>query len=256
MSKNDVSDASQPTRNAVVAGASGGLGRALTDALTERDDIDHVFALSRRYFAPRHPKLTWLEADASEARALERVAGTVADSAPAVHLLIICTGILHGGDDAARLWPEKSLGELDGENFREVMSVNALAPLQVIHAFAPLLRHEERTVIAALSAMVGSIGDNRIGGWYSYRMSKAALNMGLRNAAIELGRLRPRGRPKPIVAAVHPGTTATALSEPFLRNHSSRPAAESAAHILGVLDGLKEDDSGGFFNWDGEPLPW
>jgi len=242
-------------RSAVVVGASGGLGRALTEALTERDDIDRVFALSRRYFAPQHPRLTWMEADASDARSLERVAGTVAHAVPAVHLLIVCTGVLHGGGDA-RLQPEKSLGDLDGDNFHHVMSINALAPLQVIHAFAPLLRHEDRTVIAALSAMVGSIEDNRIGGWYSYRMSKAALNMGLRNAAIELGRLRPRGRPKPIVAAVHPGTTATPLSEPFLRNHSSRSAAESAAHILSVLDGLNEADSGGFFNWDGRPLPW
>jgi len=256
MSRNDASNAGAPTRNAVVVGASGGLGRALTDALTERADIDRVFALSRRYFAPRHPNLTWLEADAGDPRSLERVARTMADSVPAVHLLIVCTGILHGGDAAARLRPEKSLGDLDGDNFREVMSINALAPLQVIHAFAPLLRHDERTVVAALSAMVGSIGDNRIGGWYSYRMSKAALNLGLRNAAIELGRLRPRGRPKPIVVAVHPGTTETPLSEPFLRNHSSRPPAESAAHILSVLDGLEEEDSGGFFNWDGKPLPW
>jgi len=243
-------------RTALIVGASGGLGRALTDALTRRDDFDRVFALSRRYFAPNHPRLTWLEAAAGDLRSLARAAGTVADTVPAVHLLIVCTGVLHGGDEHARLQPEKSLGDLDGDNFRHVMSINALAPLQVIHAFAPLLRHEDRTVIAALSAMVGSIGDNRIGGWYSYRMSKAALNMGLRNVAIELGRLRPRGRPKPIVAAVHPGTTETPLSEPFLRNHASRPAAESAEHILSVLDGLTEEDSGGFFNWDGKPLPW
>lgn len=255
MAKQNAAATASP-RTAVVVGASGGLGRALTDALTECDDIDRVFALSRRYFAPQHPQLTWLEADAGDPRSLERVAGTVADTVPAVHLLIVCTGILHGGDAEARLQPEKSLGDLDGDNFRHVMSINALAPLQAIHAFAPLLHHEDRTVIAALSAMVGSIGDNRIGGWYSYRMSKAALNMGLHNAAIELGRLRPRGRPKPIVAAIHPGTTDTPLSEPFLRNHSSRSAAESAGHILAVLDGLTEEDSGGFFNWDGKALPW
>jgi NAD(P)-dependent dehydrogenase (short-subunit alcohol dehydrogenase family) len=256
MTKQHAQQSGDSPHTAVIVGASGGLGRALTDALTERAGVDRVFALSRRYFAPKHPQLTWLEVDASDPRSLERAAGTVADAVPAVHLLIICTGILHGGEEHDRLQPEKSLGDLDGENFRRVMSINALAPLQVIHAFAPLLRHEDRTVVAALSAMVGSIGDNRIGGWYSYRMSKAALNMGLHNAAIELGRLRPRGRPKPIVAAVHPGTTETPLSEPFLRNHSSRPAAESAGHILSVLDSLTEDDSGGFFNWDGKPLPW
>ena len=246
----------QRSSNAVIVGASGGLGSALAQALLSRDDVARVFALSRRFQAPTEPRLTALEADATEPRSLGRVARAVADQVDAVHLLIVCTGMLHGGGDEPELTPEKSLAELDGERFRQIMTVNALAPLQAIHAFAPLLRHDERAVAAALSAMVGSIGDNRIGGWYSYRMSKAALNMGLRNAAIELGRGRPSGRPKPIVAAIHPGTTVTPLSEPFLRRHRARPAAESAEHILAVLDGLTESDSGRFFNWDGSELPW
>lgn len=243
-------------RTAVVVGAAGGLGRALTRALAERDDVDRVFALSRRYLAPDHAKLTWLEADACDPRSLARVADKLAESASRIHQLIICTGVLHGGDRRPELGPEKSLGQLDGDAFRHVMTVNVLAPLQVLHAFAPLLRHDQRAVAAALSAMVGSIGDNRIGGWYSYRMSKAALNMGLKNAAIELGRLRPRGRPAPIVVGVHPGTTVTELSQPFLGNHEARPPQDSARRILEVLDGLTEEDSGGFFNWDGQRLPW
>ncbi|MAT84546.1 MAG: hypothetical protein CMQ43_09255 [Gammaproteobacteria bacterium] len=250
------STAAPPPINAVIVGASGGIGRALTDALLARDEARRVFALSRRFEPPAHPRLTALEADPTEPRSLARVAGAVADQVDAVHLLIICTGVLHGGDDDPGLAPEKSLADLDGERFRRVMTVNALAPLQTIHAFSPLLRHDHRAVAAALSAMVGSIGDNRIGGWYSYRMSKAALNMGLRNAAIELGRGRPSGRPKPIVAAIHPGTTVTPLSEPFLRRHRARPPEESAAHILAVLDRLTESDSGRFFNWDGSELPW
>lgn len=246
----------RPTTHAVIVGASGGLGRALTDALLARDDIQHVFALSRRFEPPPHPRLIALEADPTESRSLARVARAVADQVDAVHLLVVCTGVLHGGDDEPGLTPEKSLADLDGDRFRRVMTINALAPLQAIHAFSPLLRHDQRAVAAALSAMVGSIGDNRIGGWYSYRMSKAALNKGLRNAAIELGRGRPSGRPKPIVAAIHPGTTITPLSEPFLRRHRARPPEESAAHILAVLDGLTESDSGRFFNWDGSALPW
>jgi NAD(P)-dependent dehydrogenase (short-subunit alcohol dehydrogenase family) len=170
-----------------------------------------------------------------------------------VHLLVTCTGVLHGGDARPGLRPEKALAQLDAEGFLHVMRVNALAPLQVLAAFAPLLRHDQRAVAATLSAMVGSIGDNRLGGWYSYRMSKAALNMGLKNAAIELGR---GARDGPIVVAIHPGTTTTALSEPFLRHRTARSPAESAEHILAVLDGLTPANSGKFYNWDGRELPW
>ncbi|MEQ8860561.1 MAG: SDR family NAD(P)-dependent oxidoreductase [Pseudomonadales bacterium] len=252
-----MADTTSPdARTAVVVGASGGLGRALTRALADRDDIGRVFALSRRPGAVEHDAVTSLQADACDPASLARAAEAVAAATLRVHLLIVCTGILHGGEAEPGLGPEKSLGQLDGDAFRHVMTVNALAPLQVLHAFAPLLKHDERAVAAALSAMVGSIGDNRIGGWYSYRMSKAALNMGLKNAAIELGRLRPKGRPAPIVVAVHPGTTETDLSRPFLRQHDARPADDSAAHILAVLDDLDEADSGRFFNWDGRELPW
>jgi NAD(P)-dependent dehydrogenase (short-subunit alcohol dehydrogenase family) len=100
--------------------------------------------------------------------------------------------------------------------------------------------------------MVGSIGDNRLGGWYSYRMSKAALNMGIRNAAIELG----RHRHGPIVVAIHPGTTLSPLSAPFAARDRARPADASAAAIVRVLDGLERTDNGRFFNWDGRELPW
>ncbi len=248
--------AQHEAETAVVVGAAGGLGRALSRRLAQREDVGTVYALSRCALEPDHPKLKCLQADATDPASLARAAETVAATASRVQRLIICTGMLHGGDAAPSLGPEKSLGQLDGDAFRQVMTVNALAPLQALHAFTPLLKHDQRTVVAALSAMVGSIGDNRIGGWYSYRMSKAALNMGLRNAAIELGRLRPRGRPKPIVVAVHPGTTETELSRPFLRRHDARPASESARHILDVLDNLSETDSGRFFNWDGRELPW
>jgi NAD(P)-dependent dehydrogenase (short-subunit alcohol dehydrogenase family) len=169
-----------------------------------------------------------------------------------VHRLIVCTGILHGGATDPGLRPEKSLRQLRLANLQRCMAVNAWAPLMALEAFSPLLRHTDGAVAAALSAMVGSIGDNRLGGWYSYRMSKAALNMGLRSAAIELGRQRHA----PIVVAVHPGTTLSALSAPFAGPERARPAHDSAAAILRVLDGLGPDDTGRFFNWDGRELPW
>ncbi|MDZ7667985.1 MAG: SDR family NAD(P)-dependent oxidoreductase [Gammaproteobacteria bacterium] len=246
---------SPSTVNAVVVGAGGGLGTALVQALQQRNGC-RVFALSREPHKAGGANPTWLQADPTEPESLAHAADTVRRQVTRVHLLAICVGILHGGEEKPGLGPEKALSQLDGDNFRQVMTVNALAPLQVLAAFSDLLRHDQRAVAVALSAMVGSIGDNRLGGWYSYRMSKAALNMGLRNAAIELNRPAGGKQLGPIVAAIHPGTTTTPLSAPFLRRHAARPAAESAAHILDVIDRLSPDDNGAFFNWDGRELPW
>ncbi|MFU8815486.1 MAG: SDR family NAD(P)-dependent oxidoreductase [Pseudomonadales bacterium] len=237
--------------HAVVVGASGGLGAAFTEALCARPNVARVFALSRREATLEHPRLTWLTTDVSDPERLGQAATAVGRAAAHVHLLITCTGTLHHG----QLGPEKALRELEQQAFAHMMTVNALVPLQVLAAFAPLLRHSERAVAATLSAMVGSIGDNRLGGWYSYRMSKAALNMGLKNAAIELARGGER-RPGPIVVAVHPGTTRTPLSAPYLRNRQARSPAESAGRVLAVLDALGPADSGRFLHWDGSELPW
>jgi NAD(P)-dependent dehydrogenase (short-subunit alcohol dehydrogenase family) len=194
----------------------------------------------------------WIAADPTDPDSLAAAVGAVRAIAPRVHRLIICTGLLHGGDAASDLRPEKSLHQLRLENLQQCIAVNAWAPLATLDAFAPLLRHPEGSVAAALSAMVGSIGDNRLGGWYSYRMSKAALNMGIRSAAIELGRQRHA----PVVVAIHPGTTRSELSAPFAGPERARPAGESATAILRVLDGLGPEHTGRFFNWDGRELPW
>jgi NAD(P)-dependent dehydrogenase (short-subunit alcohol dehydrogenase family) len=250
-------------RNAVVVGAGGGLGAAFSEALAARPGIDCVFALSRTGQAAR-PGLRPLTTNVGDPESLALAVETVRQATPHIHLLIICIGILHDGHTG----PEKALGQLQPSSFQRIMTLNALLPLQVLGAFAPLLRHGERSVAAALSAMVGSIGDNRLGGWYSYRMSKAALNMGLKTAAIELARGRSgAGRAAsagasgdapehPIVVAVHPGTTTTALSAPHLRGREARPPRDSARHVLDVLDRLTPADTGKFYNWDGRELPW
>jgi NAD(P)-dependent dehydrogenase (short-subunit alcohol dehydrogenase family) len=244
---------------AVVVGASGGLGAAFAAALTARRDIGQVFTLSRsgpRRDPAQRDRTDWITADVGDPASLAEAADAVRQTAPRVHLLINCSGILH----EPGLAPEKALRQLEREPFLHLMAVNALVPLQVLAAFAPLLVHRERSVAATLSAMVGSIGDNRLGGWYSYRMSKAALNMGLKTAAIELARGRSgvaNGYAgAPIVVAVHPGTTATPLSAPYLERRDARPAAASAARVLGVLDRLTPIDNGKFYNWDGRELPW
>lgn len=243
------------TTNAIIAGAGSAIGAALARELAQRAG-HRVFALSRRNALPDLGNLIWLATDLTEPDSVTRSVAAVAEDAPRVHLLITCVGMLHGGGAAPGLGPEKALQQLSAGNFQQVMAVNALAPLQILGACAPLLRHDQRAVAATLSAMVGSISDNHLGGWYSYRMSKAALNMGMKNAAIELSRATNARRRGPIVTAIHPGTTRTPLSEPFLSQHEARPPEQSAKAILNVIDNLSPADNGSFLNWDGRKLPW
>jgi NAD(P)-dependent dehydrogenase (short-subunit alcohol dehydrogenase family) len=201
---------------------------------------------------PSGCQIYWHQADATDPDQLAAAAERIGAAHERVHLLITCVGALHGGQSDPDFQPEKSLSALRLHNLQRSVAINAFAPLAALHAFLPLLRHDEGAVAATLSAMVGSIGDNALGGWYSYRMSKAALNMGLRNAAIECSRLRDG----PQVVAIHPGTTLTALSEPFVRRHRHRSPEESARRILQVIEGLSADDTGKFLNWDGQEIPW
>jgi NAD(P)-dependent dehydrogenase (short-subunit alcohol dehydrogenase family) len=159
--------------------------------------------------------------------------------------------VLHDG----ALRPEKRIEDADPERLRRVFEVNAFGPLLVAKHFLALLRHPERAVLANLSARVGSIEDNRIGGWYGYRASKAAQNMFTRTLAIELRRRAPGV----ICVALHPGTVATALSEPFrgsvdpARVFTPRRAAEQ---IWAVVQSLSPEDGGRFLDWAGKPIPW
>jgi NAD(P)-dependent dehydrogenase (short-subunit alcohol dehydrogenase family) len=239
---------------ALVIGASGGLGQALWQQLKADKTYTDVLAISRRALVQPDPR--WFQADATCPEQLAEVARQVGERFGKLDLLINCTGMLH----ETGLRPEKSLGQLHRQDFLKVMSVNAFAPLVALQTFTPLLRKAAGSsghgIAVTLSAMVGSISDNRLGGWYSYRMSKAALNMGLRNAAIELDRYVDG----PVVVAIHPGTTLTGLSEPFVgkrqNNQKVRSAACSAVHILHVVAGLSREDTGKFLNWDGRELEW
>lgn len=219
---------------AVVIGAGGGIGRALADALVSGRRYDRVHALSRTSVPPVD-----VTDEASIATAAERI------GAP-VDLLIIATGILHDG----AAMPERALKELDAATLSHLFAINTIGPALVLKHFAPLLPRDAASAIAVLSARVGSISDNRSGGWYGYRASKAALNMIVRSAAIELSRSRPRA----VCVALHPGTVDTGLSRPF---QSRVPAdklftpAFSAARMLDVLNGLTPADTGRCFAWDG-----
>ena len=167
-------------------------------------------------------------------------------------ITIVATGALAFGDGAP---PEKTLRAIDADRMAGLLAVNTIGPALVAKHVLPLLPRDRRTVFACLSARVGSISDNRLGGWHSYRASKAALNMLVRDFAIEMRRTHPQA----IVVALHPGTVDTALSHTFQRNLPEgqlTSPAQAAGHLLQVIDALTPQDSGGFFAWDGSAIPF
>lgn len=163
-------------------------------------------------------------------------------------MVVVASGLLHDG----ALQPEKSLRDLDPAAMARVFAVNSIGPILVAkHALRLMPRHG-RSVIALLSARIGSISDNRLGGWYSYRASKAALNQLVRTLAIEAARTHP----ELVVVALHPGTVETRLSTPFRGSRATVSPDEAAANLLRVIQGLTPADSGGFFAWDGSPIAY
>jgi NAD(P)-dependent dehydrogenase (short-subunit alcohol dehydrogenase family) len=234
---------------AVVVGASGGLGRAFVEHLAQDPAVSTVLALSRRVGEWVSPKVSAGQIDLCDEASIAAAAEYCRPAAP--RLVIMATGVLH---EDTRLKPEKSLAELDAAALTRVLAVNTIGPALVLKHFVPLLPRTGKSVVAALSARVGSISDNRLGGWYAYRASKAALNQVLRTASIEVAR---RWR-EAVIVGLHPGTVATGLSEPFrgnVRPEKLFTAEFSAGRLLAVIDGLGAGDSGGCFAWDGTAVP-
>ncbi len=228
----------------VVVGAGGGVGRALVDALVLRGGPVH--ALSRAGVAV--PGAIAGRADVTDEASLAAAARAVGGP---VEQVWVATGMLQGASARA----ERRLAEITPEGLAEAYAVNAMGPALVAKHFAPLLPRDRRAVFAVLSARVGSIGDNRLGGWWSYRASKAALNMMIRCLAVELARTHPLA----VCAALHPGTVDTALSRPFQRGVPKDrllTASAAAAQLLAVADGLEPSRSGGFFAYDGAEVPF
>ena len=236
---------------AVVFGASGGIGAALVAQLAQSGRYGEIHAGGRKLIEPARSAARPFAFDLTDEESIARVAESIGVGGP-LDLAIVATGILHS---AGPQMPEKSWRSLDGEAMGRVFAINTIGPALIAKHFLPMMRRDERSVFAILSARVGSISDNRSGGWHSYRASKAALNMLVRNFAIEGARRNPSG----IVVSVHPGTVDTALSKPF--QHGAAPGSlqsseRSAAHILTVLEGLSSADSGGLFAWNGERIPY
>lgn len=234
----------------VVIGAGGAIGQALV-AHWLATGAGSVMAVSRQP-APvgcEDPRLHWLACDYSDQQMADVVA-RIATLAPRPQRLVICNGILHQGE----IKPEKRLEALDVEAMTRLYQINALLPLRWIKQLLPLLGATPCT-LAVLSARVGSIGDNRAGGWYGYRASKAALNMLLKCAAIELARRAPGVK----LLAFHPGTVDTPLSRPF---HANLPAGslqtpeQVARQLVSLMARLMPDGELGYLDWRGEPIEW
>jgi NAD(P)-dependent dehydrogenase (short-subunit alcohol dehydrogenase family) len=228
---------------AAVIGASGGIGGALATALAADPAVSETLAFSRSGRAP-----TGLAAAKLDLTDEESIAAAAERAGP-LDLVIVATGLLHDGV----LQPEKDMRALDAERLGRAFAVNTIGPALVGKHFLPLLPRNGRGVFACLSARVGSIGDNAVGGWYGYRASKAALNMILRNFAIEIGRKRAEH----VVLALQPGTVDTALSKPFQgAAQSLKTPEDSAGALLSVIDRAEPTWSGGLYDWRGERLPW
>lgn len=234
---------------AVVIGASGGIGRAVVDQLAHEPNVARVHALSRSPVADLAAKVVDHPIDIEDESSIAAAARAIAGEG-GVHLVLVATGILHADDGFG---PEKDWRALDADDLARAFRINAIGPALVAKHFLPLLARDGKAVLAMMSARVGSIADNRLGGWYGYRASKAALNMMIRTLSVELARKRPQA----LCVGLHPGTVDTALSKPFQAGMSSgRPftPAFAAERLLGVIDRLTPEDTGRVFAWDGQEI--
>jgi NAD(P)-dependent dehydrogenase (short-subunit alcohol dehydrogenase family) len=253
--------------HSLVLGASQGIGFGFVKRFLLEGHSVHATYRDRRSAAPlfelaaHHPQLKLYPLDVTEESQIEAVLGTIAQdlrqsaeqSAEASELayVINCIGILHQGD----LQPEKSLRQINSENLLTYFQVNSIASILLAKHLTPLIKNSSRTVFATLSAKVGSITDNQLGGWYGYRASKTALNMFMKTIALEYRRTCK----STIVAVLHPGTTDTQLSQPFQRNVPPEKLFSidrTVDQLFNVMNDLTLNDSGEFFSWDGTRLPW
>ena len=249
--------------NALINGASGGLGSQFAEELLKRG-AGKVFVTYRsdaglggcngrlEALIQNYPdRIFPIKADSTKEDEMIEIARVVSEEVSEIHYLVNCVGYLHNSDHG----PEKSLRKINEEQFIEAVRVNAFPTVLLAKHFMKLMRHKKEAVFAAISARVGSIEDNRAGGWYSYRGSKAMLNMMLSNIAIEFN----RGCPNVKVLALHPGTVDTNLSSPFSKNmnpdHLFTPEY-SVKSMMDVIESVDKNPLGAFYAWDGEKIPW
>lgn len=236
-------------KNIVIFGANGAIGSALLSHFSETEDSAVITTVSRNQLDIRHRNHHHIELDVSDKHAFDKAMPAITKCGP-YDLVIVTTGTLHSDS----YFPEKSLSQLTQSALESVYHTNTIVPALIMQRMVPLLDKNVPAVFAALSARVGSISDNRLGGWYAYRASKAALNMLIKTAAIETARRNKRAA----IVGLHPGTVASALSKPFLKNVPDLKRftpSQSATYLAAVLEGLNSNNTGKVLAWDGSEIP-
>ncbi|MBD2088920.1 SDR family NAD(P)-dependent oxidoreductase [Microcoleus sp. FACHB-1515] len=246
--------------NGLIVGATQGIGLGFVRKLLLDESITKLFATYRdraratELFAlqdQHSDRIVCLQVDVTEEAQISAAVQQIQAQVDRLDCVINCVGVLHD----ATLSPEKSLRQIDGDRLLRYFQINSVGAILLAKHLLPLLSHRNRCVFATISAKVGSIGDNQLGGWYGYRASKTALNMLMKTASIEYRRKNPQA----IVVVLHPGTTDTELSRPFQRNVPPEKlfsVDRTVEQLLTILSKLTEADSGEFFSWDGSRLPW
>ncbi len=247
-------------QNILIVGASRGIGLGFVKTLLEKNNHANIYATYRRKETAESlfnlhnqfsGSLNLRQLDITQEEQISNLCQSLKKDISQFHLVINRVGILH--EDEVK--PEKSLRHINTENLLSYFQVNSIASVLLAKHLLPFFRHPNPSIFASISAKVGSIGDNYLGGWYGYRASKAALNMFMKTVSIEYKRTCPNT----IVVNLHPGTTNTDLSKPFQKNVPPEKlfsVERTVNQLLNVINNLTENDTGQFFSWDGTRLPW
>ncbi|MGB3535278.1 MAG: SDR family NAD(P)-dependent oxidoreductase [Microcoleaceae cyanobacterium] len=248
------------TGNALITGASQGIGLGFVQYLLQQPNINKVYATYRskdsatellKLEQQSNHRLVCLSIDVTQEAQIITGIDKIKTEVNQLHWVINCVGILH----TENLQPEKSLRQINADNLIQYFQTNSISAILLAKHLLPLFQHERHSIFANISAKIGSIGDNYLGGWYGYRASKAALNMFMKTASIEYRRKAPNNT----IVVLHPGTTDTRLSQPFQRNVPPEKlfsVEKTVSQLIAVMTQLDTKESGEFFSWDGSRLPW
>ena len=232
-----------------IIGSSGAIGNSICEVLLNEYPIKKLYKFSRKIQTKDTDKIKNIVIDIEDENSIKESVKHIPGDVK-FDLIFVATGLLHNENE---IFPEKSIKDINADMFQKVLLVNAIGPALIGKYFIPLLKKDNKSVFAFLSAKVGSISDNKIGGWYSYRASKAALNQIIKNFSIEIR----RNNNNAIFVGLQPGTVKSFLSKPFQKNENKQTLftpEDSAKKLLKVINSLDYEDSGKLFSWNGEEI--
>ena len=234
-------------KSVAIIGSSGAIGRAFLDAYIADKEVSNIYSISRTEVESNDERIIHINIDVTDEVSVKAAASKIGENR--LDKLIVATGILH----TELFGPEKSIKDIKIENFVKIFSVNAFGPALIGKYFLPLMKKDKKSIAAFLSARVGSISENKLGGWYAYRASKSALNQIIKNFSIESKRTNPAG----IIIGLQPGTVKSKLSEPFQKNVKKGKLLlpkDSVKSLIRVIESVMQNDSGKIFDWKGEEI--